>query len=654
MRRCFAVWIAGVNRLIDPGIYARNKEALPPYLRELADKEERRPASEATVDIAGSLPDRPVALVRTGAGKAHTNSAADPYGEAEQWAESIAYKDVRISFIYGCGFGYPLLSYGKRKKPYTETFVFERSPELFCAMLRCVDVRPLLLDPQVHFIVGDLQQMKRQWSVFLTGDFLYRCASMSATFTHLAHRNEKRVYLELHETLWNLIGLLTASLGNTVHDTLAGLYNTLDNTGAVLAAPDLSALRGAYEGKPAIIIANGPSLDRNIDLLREAAGRALLLATPSSFSACRSRGIVPDAVCLTERSPGVYRLLFDGERIGPETLLVGLTVIDPRIPGSFAAPWLPVFRNGELSAKWVRDTVAADHVGMHGGLSSTHLAFELALLLGADPVIFVGQDLAFGRDRTTHSQHSVYAEERMAELVRRLQAEPALLVRGVGGAPVATTKLWLDFKTWFEHQISRYAGKRVFINATEGGARIEGTREMSLRAALDGYCGEPLARPLAVHVAGIPLGQRLSAVEAGEALARQTDSLIAELHALVQAAEADIGGLRMLELACRIRSEHPDTDMPLFAQPLVEKLEKAYEKFTDNERLVTFIQHIVFAFQRQIVELGEIDSIGKLSEWVRLQRHMILHLKRTCGLLIIELGEAKNRLRRRSSAHFQA
>ncbi len=76
---------------------------------------------------------------------------------------------------------------------------------------------------------------------------------LTAHFTWLAHRNEKEKYLGLHEWFLNTLELMIGSIGNSIHDTLAGLYNTMENAEAIVQSPRLASLRGAFKGKPALL-----------------------------------------------------------------------------------------------------------------------------------------------------------------------------------------------------------------------------------------------------------------------------------------------------------------------------------------------------------------------------------------------------------------
>ncbi|GAA3399838.1 motility associated factor glycosyltransferase family protein [Paenibacillus hodogayensis] len=632
-------------------IYANNWASLPDHLKELVPPPEDGAAfAHPGVRIVSGPNGHSVAVIGDGAEQRHTNSPVDPWSEAARWADSLAYKDMRVAFLYGCGFGYPLLEYAKRKKTYTETVVFEQSIPLFTAMLAGIDVRTLLNDPTVRFVVGDRAQMTAQLSLFLSGEFLLRCTMLSFAFTWMAHRHDKQIYLELHEWIWGLLDLCAMSIGNTVHDSLTGLYNTLDNAERIANGAPLSALRNLYAGKPAFIIANGPSLDKNADCLRDAVGKSLILAAESALRPCLERNIVPDAICVTERNPIVYHVHFAGQALPEHLVMAGLTVVDPRIPAEFAGPWLPIFRKHEHSAHWVRDAIADDDAALLGGTSSAHLAFELALWAGADPIVFVGQDLAFGPDKMTHSRLSAYSGERLAGHVRTLQEQEAFAVPGVDGKPVLTTKSWNDFRLWFEHQIGLFPD-RTFVDATEGGAAIRGTAIMKLRDVINAYCRAPVGRHLYDHVRTVERA-REGRSQPGEKLAAvlvRCEELRDRLRQWEASAAEDLLDCRLVDTMCRLHARQPDAPLPAFAESLLDRTSRAYWKYTRDADLSVYIQHIVFAFHQQINELGEIDTLARISELNGLNGRLLHTLRRLFATIGEQFEAAANRLRPRAA-----
>ncbi|GIM46470.1 hypothetical protein DNHGIG_20190 [Collibacillus ludicampi] len=621
-------------------ILEQNISCLPDKLRILLPENENNPRS---LQVVQGEQGWPVARVQIGTQTIHTNSLIDPWQEASHWADTLDYKDVMVSFIYGCGFGYPLIEYAKRKQPYTETIVFERNIDLFYTMLSRIDIRDLLQNPTFHFVIGDPSQMKTLLSDILTSDFLLRVSKPACFFTWLAHRNEKEAYLKIHEWLWSTLELNITGIGNSVHDTLVGMYNMLDNVESVLRSPRLSSLRDTFKGKPAIIVSNGPSLDKNLELLAQAKGKALILTAESALKPCLKRNIQPDAVCVVERTPSSYEVHFKQAQLPSDLVLVGLHLMDPRIPVEFPGPWIPVFRSYESTSKWINEAVS-DGCGLSGGSSSAHLAFEFALWVGANPIIFVGQDLSFGPDYSTHSKLSSYSEEYMAQHVQIIQSQPTFWVKGVDGNLIPTIKIWYEFKTWFEQQIAQYPDRR-FIDATEGGAYIEGTELMPLQQAIHLYCQEHLPMNLYDKVKDlVPKDSPHDRRKKYEDLLSRIQWIRNRLHQLTIEADTDIRNCKLVQKACALQVKYAGS-LPAFVESLYNHNSHAFRKYGSNEEIVTFTQSIIFAFHKLINDIGEVDTVERLLKVTEIQQKMYEYLKETCLRLIQHFDLADRRIR---------
>jgi len=115
-------------------------------------------------------------------------------------------------------------------------------------------------------------------------------------------------------------------------------------------------------------------------------------------------------------------------------------------------------------------------------LSAGNMAFKVAESLGCNPIILIGQDLAFSRDGRTHAAGSVYGEN------QQLPPGEVLEVMGNDGESIMTNRTWYSFLRAYEMDLLNYSG--TCINATEGGAYITGTLVMPLQEAIDKHAQE--------------------------------------------------------------------------------------------------------------------------------------------------------------------
>ncbi|WP_270172470.1 motility associated factor glycosyltransferase family protein [Paenibacillus sp. SYP-B4298] len=627
-----------------PSLLQHNLERLPPKLRARVEAHIASTQGQR-YETVSSENGWPIARIPQENGLYHTNSLLDPWSEASRWADSVHYDHTRVSILYGCSFGYPLLEYIKRKKPYTTALIFEQDLCLFYTMLCELDLAPLLEAPDCRLLVGGVEQLQEQLEDALTGELILHSSRLDCHFTPLAHRNQKEAYLQLHEWWMDILNLAVSSVGNSVHDTLIGLLNTIDNAEAIIRSPRLSAMRGAFRGVPAFIIANGPSLDRNMEQLRGAVGRSLMLTAESALRPCLARGIVPDAICVTERSPDVYHFHFAAEPLPEQVALVGLTLLDPRIPSSMPGPWIPVFRRLETSTHWVQRAIMESGEALKGGSSSAHLAFEFALWAGADPIIFVGQDLAFGPELATHSTQSIYAKAQLAGHVQALRSQQLYEVPGLNGQPVQTTRLWLEFKSWFEQHISLNPD-RQYIDATEGGAVIQGTVPMTLQEAVQRYCTNKLDQRLtALALAAAPTEEALWLPQRKKRLLQQCADIQAQLLTAAALAEEDVGNCLIIEQACRLHERYPHALMPSFVEQLIQEQGIAYTRYAAPE-ISTYMQPLLLAYHTRIDNLGEITSLAQMREMNGIQMEMFQAISEMCRALSDLLGLAGQRLDR--------
>ncbi len=472
--------------------FARNAAFLPAPLRRRileADPEEIR----SGIAVARSEDGHPVCSMAEG-GRTFRINSLRPQDQAKRWCGQIPFGEVGALFVYGCGFGYPLLEIAERKDPDTLVLVFERSLPLFAAMLAHVDLEPVFRTGKFAFFVGRPDSFSPEFARLISQPELFFLTAPTLAFAPEA-RLFKREYVQIHARALELLALQTKKIGNDHYDSVLGFRQTIANLPEVLENPYASCLKDKFKGVPAFIIANGPSLDKDIPELKRAVGKALILCSESAIAPLMKNGIVPDAICVSERSEKSYRRHFERDRYPEKLALLGLSVIDPRIFASFEGPKIPIFRRFDSDSRLVNGAIG-DGSAFFGGRSSAHLAFEAAVYMGANPVVLVGQDLAYGPGGETHSRQSVYAEASQRETVERIKASPDVYLRGNDGRTVRSNAKWNHFKLIFAEMIKENPHVAV-LNATEAGAVIKGAKYVPLGRAIDAYCARDL--PVALH-----------------------------------------------------------------------------------------------------------------------------------------------------------
>ncbi|EKN67670.1 DUF115 domain-containing protein [Schinkia azotoformans] len=290
----------------------------------------------------------------------------------------------------------------------------------------------------------------------------------------------------IREVVRNLI----LSVGNSIEDGLDGLKNNLENLKWLEKSKDVSQLKNRYKDKPAIVVSAGPSLNKNIKELKRAKNKAVIIAVDTIVNKLLIEDIVPDFVCSVERVPEVYEYFYKDKNIPKEVTLVGPPLLDTRIFSEFQGEIILPMRKGVAEYNWLKQLlVLNDDSFIEMGSSCAHVAFGLAMHIGASPIILVGQDLAYGsKEGESHASGTIYESK-----VQDQKAESLIQdykIEGYYGGLVSTTYIWGYFKQWFEAQISN---QQLFvINATEGGAKISFTVQKPLKETIDTYCLEEI------------------------------------------------------------------------------------------------------------------------------------------------------------------
>jgi len=328
------------------------------------------------------------------------------------------------------------------------------------------------------------------------------------------------------------------------------LEQGLANLPSLCASPSVSALAGRLAGAPLVIIAPGPSLARNIHLLAQLKGKAVLMAVSHALTALGRAGVTPDFVLAVD--PQDVRYHYAGSRLDEVAAVINGVTVHPGLFALGAPRTLWLSANGAIDG-WLGDLVGEQAV-IGGGGSVATTAFSLAVGWGCDPIAVVGLDLSFpggryyvesGCDGDAHAVVSADGRtvsvqgwssdfHRMkATSTSKPRSERAVELPGWHGEPVPSSFMFTLFHSWFVEQLRRRrpAVGEVF-NCTEGGAYIEGMKHVPLAAFAERVAGSQ------VDAAAVVSGAlaRLDPAARRRGAARHLDELAASLRRCRRAA----------------------------------------------------------------------------------------------------------------------
>lgn len=269
--------------------------------------------------------------------------------------------------------------------------------------------------------------------------------------------------------------------------------------------PTFLALARQYQGVPAFIVGAGPSLGKNGRLLAEATKKGIVFAVNSSARALDSYGVEPQVLMAME-SLDVSHLFEQVSYIDRVVRAISLTA-HPNNLRTGNGPLLPVFEGIQQQNLPLTSLLGYSGLAVSGSVST--LAFSLAERLGCSPIVFVGQDLAY-TDGKAYAPGSAYQESRVrvaddgehleldwCETLRTthnqgdnkmLDREPLRRVPAWGGeGEVWSTHGFSAVRAWLSDAsivLARDRPDTQLVNATEGGARIDGFEERTLAELL--------------------------------------------------------------------------------------------------------------------------------------------------------------------------
>jgi len=255
--------------------------------------------------------------------------------------------------------------------------------------------------------------------------------------------------------------------------------NALDN----LAMPGKGfpkPLSRALAGHPAIVVSAGPSLDANLEKLGDPSDRAVVIAVDTAVTPLARVGIEPDLVIgVDPRERNVHNVQGVDLR---HACLVGEISCHPDWMMPPAAGRAFVGNDGAISAALAKVDFALPTLPMYGSVATA--ALSLACRMKLDPIVFVGQDLAFsdGLEYSPHIDKNAFVSAPLDE--RRWEKD-------LYGEPVQTTERLVAFRDWLEATMAAHAGT-TFVNATGAGILERGVDQVDASELRDRVLSQTL------------------------------------------------------------------------------------------------------------------------------------------------------------------
>ncbi len=402
------------------------------------------------------------------------NSAFRPVQEADRWVTQFNLDHLEnIILMFGLGNGIFLKSLLKALRKDDKIVIYEPSLQIFRFILDREDICSILSDPRVYIVVEGINSAD---FYFVMERFLnWRNIDALCVCDHPGYKDlyalEYVSFMQQILECKELVHVVKYTDVNLAHQTVRNYFINM----RYIAKSNMLA---DFVGKipkdfPAIIVSAGPSLDKNIEELKRAQGKAFILAVDSAVNILLSHDIKFDAM-----------ISVDAKKVKSHISREECKEV-PLICGLMSKPQILAFHQGKkiwvMGSRYIEglySEMGHPFLPINIGGSVATAAFAACEKLGFQKIVLVGQDLAYG-DGATHAGGVVKS------VVNEQSGQKE--VDGWGGSKVRSRYDWLIYLSWFESAIQQMPEVQV-IDATEGGALIHGSEVMTLSEVIDRYC----------------------------------------------------------------------------------------------------------------------------------------------------------------------
>ncbi|EOH6717657.1 6-hydroxymethylpterin diphosphokinase MptE-like protein [Campylobacter coli] len=387
--------------------------------------------------------------------------------------QSILEKTPRYPFACIYGIGNALLI-KNLSKHYKHLFIFESEIELFILALSVIDLSEELCSGKIYLVDIEEERVDIQLLILFDMKDISEYLSLYEMFVNNVY------YKKFYEDIWHKadelceknIKVVIRNLGSNSDLSFECYSHLLQNIPSMLESIPFQRILSERKNKfeNAIVVSAGPSLAKQLPLLKAYQDKAVIFCADGALSMLEKEGIVPDYVTNLDFTDLAMNFFQNKENKTSLNILSCAT--HPNLV-HFLDNKSVILRDDPLYQRFNLNDFGYIGTGTH----VSHFSYTLALALGFKNIIMIGQDLAFDEKGNSHSKGFDFGEKFSGEENIDKLKVPAYAGKG----EVLTHITWNDYRIKLEYLFACNDQKAKFYNATEGGARINFTEELSFK-----------------------------------------------------------------------------------------------------------------------------------------------------------------------------
>ncbi|HED6857340.1 TPA: motility associated factor glycosyltransferase family protein, partial [Campylobacter jejuni] len=382
-------------------------------------------------------------------------------------------KTPRYPFICIYGIGNALLI-KNLSKHYKHLFVFESEIELFILALSTIDLSEELCSGKIYLVDIEEERVDIQLLILFDMKDMFEYLSLYEMFVNNVY------YKKFYEDIWHKadelceknIEVIVRNLNSSLHIAFECYSHLLQNIPSMLESIPFQRILNERKNKfeNAIVVSAGPSLAKQLPLLKAYQEKAVIFCADGALSMLEKEGIAPDYVTNLDFTDLAMKFFQNKENKLSLNILSCTT--HPSLVHLVGNKSV-ILRDDPLYQRFNLNDFGYIDTGTH----VSHFSYTLALALGFKNIILIGQDLAFDEKGNSHSKGFSYGEQFNGE-----KTVPTLKTQAYAGkGEVLTHITWNDYRIKLEYLFACNSKEAKFYNATEGGARINFTEELSFK-----------------------------------------------------------------------------------------------------------------------------------------------------------------------------
>ncbi|EGH6290599.1 motility associated factor glycosyltransferase family protein, partial [Campylobacter coli] len=359
-------------------------------------------------------------------------------------------------------------------KHYKHLFVFESEIELFILALSVLDLSEELCSGKIYLVDIEEERVDIQLLILFDMKDMFEYLSLYEMFVNNVY------YKKFYEDIWHKanelceknIKIVIRNLGLNLTISFQCYSHLLQNIPSMLGSIPFQRILSERKNKfeNAIVVSAGPSLAKQLSLLKAYQDKAVIFCADGALSMLEKEGIVPDYVLNIDFED--LPLRFFKNKQNKLSLNILSCATHPSLV-HFLDNKSVILRDDPLYQSFNLNDFGYIDTGTH----VSHFSYTLALALGFKNIIMIGQDLAFDEEGNSHSKGFDFGEKFEEE-----HKKYKLKTQAYGGkGEVLTHITWNDYRIKLEYLFACNEQKAKFYNATEGGARINFTEELSFK-----------------------------------------------------------------------------------------------------------------------------------------------------------------------------